>query len=280
MRLGRFERNIDSPLILGVVNLTPDSFSDGGLYSVSLKEALNYAEGLLKDGADILDIGGESTRPGALPVAPDEEWRRLKDFLCEVKNWGVPLSIDTHHSETMEKALNLGAMDILNDIAALQEPGGIALMAQAVQVAIILMHMQGEPATMQQAPRYRHVVQEVEDFLWQRVHRAKKGGIDKNRFILDPGIGFGKSVEHNLSLIKSLPYLKKRLPFPWLIGVSRKSVLGELLNESEPKARFAGSLILELAAISGGVQFIRTHEVKLSCDALTVYQALQAAPSL
>lgn len=280
MRLGRFEKSTNLPLILGIVNLTPDSFSDGGLYSVFLRESLNYAEGLLKDGADILDIGGESTRPGALPVSPYEEWRRLKDFLQEVKNWDVPLSIDTRHSETMEKALDLGAMDILNDIAALQEPGSIAVMGQATQVAIILMHMQGEPKTMQQAPCYVNVIQEVEDFLLQRINTAEKGGIDKSRLILDPGIGFGKTVAHNLSLIKNLPYLKKRLPFPWLIGVSRKSLLGKLLNQSEPKTRFAGSLALELAAISGGVQFIRTHEVKLSRDALTVYQALQAAASL
>ncbi len=280
MRLGRFEKSTNLPLILGIVNLTPDSFSDGGLYSVSLRESLNYAEGLLKDGADILDIGGESTRPGALPVPPYEEWKRLKDFLQEVKNWDVPLSIDTRHSETMEKALNLGAMDILNDITALQEPGSIAVMSQATQVAIILMHMQGEPKTMQQAPCYANVIQEVEDFLLQRINTAEKGGIDKSRLILDPGIGFGKTVAHNLSLIKNLPYLKKRLLFPWLIGVSRKSLLGKLLNQAEPKTRFAGSLALELAAISGGVQFIRTHEVKLSRDALTVYQALQATPSL
>ncbi|EJU75086.1 TPA: dihydropteroate synthase [Neisseria meningitidis] len=271
---GRFEIGLDKPKIMGIVNLTPDSFSDGGAYSQNAQTALAHAERLLKEGADILDIGGESTRPGADYVSPEEEWARVEPVLAEVAGWGVPVSLDTRRTVVMEKALALGGIDIINDVAALTDEGALELLACQADTGICLMHMRGLPETMQINPKYQDVVGEVVRYLKARAAECVAAGIAPQRITLDPGFGFGKTLQHNIALMRHLPELMAETGFPLLIGVSRKRMVGELTGETDAAARVHGSVAAALASVARGAQIVRVHDVKATADALKVWEAL------
>ena len=271
---GRFKIGLDKPKIMGIVNLTPDSLSDGGAYSQNAQTALAHAERLLKEGADILDIGGESTRPGADYVSPEEEWARVEPVLAEVAGWGVPVSLDTRRTVVMEKALALGGIDIINDVAALTDEGAVELLARQTDAGICLMHMQGLPENMQINPKYQDVVGEVARYLKARAAECITAGIAPQRITLDPGFGFGKTLQHNIALMRHLPELMAETGFPLLIGVSRKRMIGELTGEAEAAARVHGSVAAALASVARGAQIVRVHDVKATADALKVWEAL------
>lgn len=273
---GRFEIGLDKPKIMGIVNLTPDSFSDGGAYSQNAQTALAHAERLLKEGADILDIGGESTRLGADYVSPEEEWARVEPVLAEVVGWGVPISLDTRRTVVMEKALALGGIDIINDVAALTDEGAVELLACQADTGICLMHMQGLPENMQINPKYQDVVGEVARYLKTRSETCVAAGIAPQRITLDPGFGFGfgKNLQHNIALMRHLPELMAETGLPLLIGVSRKSTIGELTGETDAAARVHGSVAAALASVARGAQIVRVHDVKATADALKVWEAL------
>ncbi|QEY24440.1 dihydropteroate synthase [Neisseria animalis] len=271
---GRFQIGLERPQIMGIVNITPDSFSDGGTYSQNIQTALQHAEQLLKDGADILDIGGESTRPGAAYVSPEEEWVRVRPILAEVAKWGVPVSLDTRRTEVMAKALESGGADIINDVAALTDVGAVELLARQNDTGICLMHMQGMPETMQDNPHYQDVVGEVAHFLNGRAAVCAAAGIASERLVLDPGFGFGKTLQHNIALMRHLPELMEATGLPLLIGVSRKRMIGELTGEQNAAERVYGSVAAALASVARGAQIIRVHDVKATADALKVWQAL------
>ncbi|MEF1532138.1 dihydropteroate synthase [Neisseria gonorrhoeae] len=273
-RAGRFEIGLDKPKIMGIVNLTPDSLSDGGAYSQNAQTALAHAERLLKEGADILDIGGESTRPGADYVSPEEEWARVEPVLAEVAGWGVPVSLDTRRTVVMEKALALGGIDIINDVAALTDEGALELLACQADTGICLMHMQGLPKNMQINPKYQDVVGEVARYLKARAAECIAAGIAPQRITLDPGFGFGKTLQHNIALMRHLPELMAETGLPLLIGVSRKSMIGELTGEADAAARVHGSVAAALASVARGVQIVRVHDVKATADALKAWEAL------
>ncbi|HGL9683800.1 TPA: dihydropteroate synthase [Neisseria gonorrhoeae] len=273
-RAGRFEIGLDKPKIMGIVNLTPDSFSDGGAYSQNAQTALAHAERLLKEGADILDIGGESTRPGADFVPPEEEWARVEPVLAEAAGWGVPVSLDTRRTVVMEKALALGGIDIINDVAALTDEGAVELLARQADTGICLMHMRGLPETMQDNPKYQDVVGEVARYLKTRSKTCVAAGIAPQRITLDPGFGFGKNLQHNIVLMRHLPELMAETGLPLLIGVSRKSMIGELTGEADAAARVHGSVAAALASVARGAQIVRVHDVKATADALKVWEAL------
>lgn len=271
---GRFEIGLDKPKIMGVVNLTPDSLPDGGVYSQNAQTALAHAEQLLKEGADILDIGGESTRPGAGYVSPEEEWARVESVLAEVAGWGVPVSLDTRRTVIMEKALALGGIDIINDVAALTDEGAVELLACQADTGICLMHMQGVPENMQINPKYQDVVGEVARYLKARAAECIAAGIAPQRIVLDPGFGFGKTLQHNIALMRHLPELMAETGLPLLIGVSRKTMIGELTGETDAAARVHGSVAAALASVARGAQIVRVHDVKATADALKVWEAL------
>lgn len=271
---GRFEIGLDKPKIMGIVNLTPDSLSDGGVYSQNARTALAHAERLLKEGADILDIGGESTRPGADYVPPEEEWARVEPVLAEVAGWGVPVSLDTRHTAVMKKALALGGIDIINDVAALTDEGALELLARQTDTGICLMHMQGLPKTMQINPKYQDVVGEVAQYLKARAAECIAAGIAPQRIVLDPGFCFGKTLQHNITLMRHLPELMAETGYPLLIGVSRKSMIGELTGETDAAARVHGSVAAALAAVARGAKIVRVHDVKATADALKAWEAL------
>lgn len=271
---GRFEIGLDKPKIMGIVNLTPDSLSDGGAYSQNAQTALAHAERLLKEGADILDIGGESTRPGADYVSPEEEWARVEPVLAEVAGWGVPVSLDTRRTVVMEKALALGGIDIINDVAALTDECAVELLARQTDTGICLMHMQGLPKNMQINPKYQDVVGEVTRYLKARAAECIAAGIAPQRITLDPGFGFGKTLQHNIALMRHLPELMAETGLPLLIGVSRKSMIGGLTGETDAAARVHGSVAAALASVARGAQIVRVHDVKATADALKVWEAL------
>ncbi|HGS8416988.1 TPA: dihydropteroate synthase [Neisseria gonorrhoeae] len=273
-RAGRFEIGLDKPKIMGIVNLTPDSFSDGGAYSQNAQTALAHAERLLKEGADILDIGGESTRSGADFVPPEEEWARVEPVLAEAAGWGVPVSLDTRRTVVMEKALALGGIDIINDVAALTDEGAVELLARQADTGICLMHMRGLPETMQDNPKYQDVVGEVARYLKTRSETCVAAGIAPQRITLDPGFGFGKNLQHNIALMRHLPELMAETGLPLLIGVSRKSMIGKLTGEADAAARVHSSVAAALASVARGAQIVRVHDVKATADALKVWEAL------
>lgn len=276
---GRFRLTLDAPKIMGIVNLTPDSFSDGGTYSASLRSALAHAERLLAEGADILDIGGESTRPGAPPVPPETEWARVAPVLAELANWSVPVSLDSRRSTVMRQALERGWADIINDVQALEDPGAAALLAEYADAGICLMHMQGLPATMQHNPQYGDVVAEVAGYLNARAAACEAAGIRHERLLLDPGFGFGKTLAHNLELMRRLPDLAAATGLPLLIGVSRKRMIGEITGQTDAAARVHGSVAAALAAAARGAAVLRVHDVRATADALKVWQALETPPA-
>lgn len=257
---------------MGVLNVTPDSFSDGGRYFDS-QRAIAHAEEMLAQGAAIIDVGGESTRPGAAEVAVAEELRRVLPVIESLASLKAVVSVDTSKPEVIREAVAAGA-SIINDIRALELPGALAA-AAGTNAAICLMHMQGQPATMQAAPRYQHVVTEVQEYLRRRVQACEAVGIASNRLVIDPGIGFGKTLQHNLELLAHLPQLQ-RMQLPVLIGVSRKNMIGAILNQRVSE-RLYGGLALTTAAVLSGARIVRTHDVAATVDAVRVASALRAA---
>ncbi len=259
------------PQIMGIINATPDSFSDGGRY-LETESALDHARRLIDEGADILDIGGESTRPGADPVPVEEELRRTIPLIEAIRGFsGIPISIDTSKPEVMHAAAAAGA-SLINDVWALRRPGALEA-AAATGLPVCLMHMQGEPGGMQQNPRYDDVVAEVADFLLRRAEAAQAAGIPRQSILLDPGFGFGKTLEHNLALFRALPRLKA-LGYPLLVGISRKSMIG-LITGRPVEERLAGSLAFAALAAGQGADVIRVHDVAETRDALAIVQAIR-----
>jgi dihydropteroate synthase len=268
---GRYRLALDRPLVMGIVNATPDSFSGDGRAVASA--AVDHARRLLDEGADILDVGGESTRPGATDVAEDEELRRVMPVLERLADAGRPLSIDTRKPGVMGRAIAAGAA-MINDVNALRAPGALAVAAKC-DAAVCLMHMQGEPATMQRAPAYADVVAEVSTFLAERAEACRDAGIARERIVLDPGFGFGKTLEHNLALVASLERIVA-LGYPVLVGLSRKGSIGALTGRSLD-ARVHGSVAAALAAVARGASIVRVHDVGATVDALAVWNAVAAA---
>ncbi|MEX2200723.1 MAG: dihydropteroate synthase [Dongiaceae bacterium] len=257
---------------MGILNVTPDSFSDGGRY-FDLPDALAQAARMVEEGAAIIDIGGESTRPGAAPVGIDEELRRVIPVVERLAAaLPVPVSIDTHKPAVMRAALEAGAT-MVNDIRALDEAGAIEAVA-ATDAAVCLMHMQGEPRTMQAAPRYADVLAEVRDFLRERVARCVAAGIGRTRLVVDPGFGFGKSLEHNLELLRRLGEIADD-GIPVLAGLSRKSLIGALTGRTGGD-RLAGSVVLASLAVRNGARIVRAHDVGPTVDALRIVDAAGA----
>ena len=271
LQCGRFRLTLDRPLIMGVINVTPDSFSDGGLY-LSTAAAVAHARQLIAEGADLLDVGGESTRPGAAPVTLEEERRRVLPVLEALAGAGVPLSVDTQKPELMRAAVAAGAA-MVNDVNGFQAPGALAAVADS-NCAICIMHKQGDPQTMQQAPQYADVVAEVRGYLQQRIAAAERAGIARDRIVVDPGFGFGKALDHNLELLRRLDSIAA-LQVPVLAGLSRKSMIGRLTGR-DAGDRVAGSVAAALLAVQRGAAIVRVHDVAATRDALAVWQAVSA----
>ena len=266
----RFRIELARPLVMGIVNVTPDSFSDGGQHA-DTRAALAHCERLLAEGADMLDIGGESTRPGAEPVGLALELARVLPVLEGALKLGCPVSVDTFKPEVMNQALALGA-DIVNDINALRARGAAEVVAAHASCGVCLMHMRGAPLTMQQRPEYGDVLAEVLDFLRERSEALQALGVADERIVLDPGIGFGKSVEHNIELLRRQRELLA-LGRPLLVGWSRKSTLGAITGRAAPQERVAASLAAALAAVESGASIVRVHDVAATVDVLKVWRA-------
>lgn len=263
--------NLSHPQVMGVVNVTPDSFADGGRF-IDPKVAIRHALNLVKAGAAIIDIGGESTRPGAFVVSITEEIRRVVPVIAALaQELPVPISIDTSKPEVMTAAVAAGA-GFINDVNALRTPGALQAASDA-RVPVCLMHMQGLPATMQQQPQYGDVVAEVMAFLKARVDTCEACGITRNRIVIDPGFGFGKTLQHNIILFQHLPYLQQ-LQLPVMVGLSRKSMIGMLLQGRPVEGRLAGSLAAALLAAQAGAVLLRVHDVKETVDMLKIMEAL------
>jgi dihydropteroate synthase len=261
------------PILMGVLNVTPDSFSDGGDF-LSPERAVARAATMLDEGAQIIDVGGESTRPGSDPVSPEEEARRvvpvIREILAELPD--AIVSVDTYRSGTAEAALEAGAR-IVNDVTALRGDPRLVDVVAGARCPVILMHMLGEPKTMQRAPRYGDVVREVRDFLAGRAGRAVAAGVEEVNIILDPGIGFGKTLEHNLALLNNLDSIVE-LGFPVLVGASRKSFIGKITGVEEARERVPGTVAANVIAYERGATFFRVHDVRANREALAVARAI------
>ncbi|MFZ9649410.1 MAG: dihydropteroate synthase [Fluviibacter sp.] len=264
------------PLVMGIVNVTPDSFSGDGL-GCEVDAAFDQAVAMVRAGADLVDIGAESTRPGAAVVNAEEELGRLTPLLERLVKEGIPVSVDTYKSEVMAEAIRLGA-GLINDISAPADAGADRVLAPHESVSVCLMHMQGSPQTMQHSPVYEDVVTEVNAFLYQAVARATAAGIERKRLILDPGFGFGKTFAHNQILFRALPKCVA-LGFPVLVGVSRKSMIGQITDKSVDQ-RAAGSVAAALLAAQAGAAIVRVHDVAQTVDALKVLRALDPQTDL
>ncbi len=261
--------NIELPQVMGILNVTPDSFSDGGKFS-RIDFALAQVEKMIADGAVIIDIGGESTRPGAKDVSEKDELERVIPVLKAIKKrFDTIVSIDTSKAVVMSEAITHGA-GIINDVRALQNDDCLKVLAQDQSVAICLMHMQGLPRTMQQAPQYNDLIKDIIQFFQQRISACTESGIKKSRLILDPGFGFGKSLEQNYNLLANMSKFQS-LDLPLLAGLSRKSMIGNLLNR-EVNERLAGSLATAVIAAQQGAKIIRVHDVKETVDTLKILQ--------
>jgi dihydropteroate synthase len=266
LQCGRFRLDLASPVVMGVINVTPDSFSDGGRF-FDLPAALARAQEVVADGAAIVDVGGESTRPGAVPVDEEEELRRVIPLIERLAaSLAVPVSIDTRKPGVMRRAIAAGAA-LVNDVSALSAPGALAAVAES-GAAACLMHMKGEPPTMQDAPHYDDVVGEVRAFLKARVAACERAGIPRARLVVNPGFGFGKALEHNLALLAGLPAIAAD-GLPVLAGLSRKRMIGALTGRAEGD-RLAGSLAAAVVAAINGARIIRAHDVRATVDALAV----------
>ena len=264
------------PVIVGVLNVTPDSFSDGGNY-LDPERAAARAATMLNEGAQIIDVGGESTRPGSDPVTPEEEARRVVPVIEQIlaERPGAVVSVDTYRSGTAEAALRAGAR-VINDVTALRWDPRLADVVAEARCPVILMHMLGEPRTMQCDPRYGDVVREVREFLARRAESAVAAGVEDDNIILDPGIGFGKTLEHNLALLNHLDSIVE-LGFPVLVGVSRKSFIGELTGVENPRKRLFGTVAGNVLAYERGATLFRVHDVRANREALKVARAVLRA---
>ena len=272
---GRILR-LDRPQVMGIVNVTPDSFSDGGAHDTT-DAAVAHALRLVEEGADVLDIGGESTRPGAAEVEVEEELRRVVPVIERLAaQVAVPISIDTSKPEVMRAAVQAGA-GMINDVCGLRREGALDA-AAALGVPVVLMHMQGEPRSMQAAPQYDDVVGEVHRFLAERIFAAEMAGIPKQRIVVDPGFGFGKDTAHNLQLLAQFERFAE-LGVPVLAGLSRKRSIGELTGRDVPADRVAGSVAAHLIAAQRGAAIVRVHDVAATVDALKVWNAVAAVPT-
>ena len=269
----RFDIDLQRPRIMGIVNVTPDSFSDGGRHS-SASAALAHAEQLLREGADILDIGGESTRPGAPAVSLEEELARVLPVVQGALAWGVPISVDTYKAEVMQAALDAGA-DIVNDVWALRQNGALAVVAQHPRCGVCLMHMHRDPQTMQVAPMQGDVIEPVKAFLCERAQAVRDAGVADSRIVLDPGIGFGKTVEQNFELLSRQSALLD-MGLPILAGWSRKSSLGAVTGQSVAADRVAASVTAAVLALERGARVLRVHDVAPTVQAAAVWRAALA----
>jgi dihydropteroate synthase len=274
-RCGRFLFDFTKrqyPIVMGILNATPDSFSDGGMFRTS-QDAIAQAERMIANGVDLIDIGGESTRPGAEPVALQEELDRVLPVIEALKNCGVALSIDTYKAETMRQALHAG-VDCVNDVWALRQEGAVNAVLENSNCGIVLMHMQRDPLTMQFDPEYQDVIAEVSLFLQERAQALIAAGVNANRIAIDPGFGFGKSLEHNLNMLKNFAAFSS-LGFPVLAGISRKSMLGKLTGK-DTNERIAPSVAAAIMAADRGARIVRVHDVPETVDAFKLWGAIQA----
>ncbi len=265
------------PVVVGILNVTPDSFSDGGDY-VDPEAAAEHAAAMLDDGAGIIDVGGESTRPGADPVSPEEEARRVVPVIERIvaARPGAVISVDTYRSSTAAAALEAGA-GIVNDVTALRGDPRMAAVVAEVGCPVVLMHMQGEPKTMQSEPRYADVVREVGDFLRSRAEHAVEAGVRRENVVVDPGIGFGKTVDHNLALLRNLKSVVD-LGFAVLVGASRKRFIGSITGVEEAAERVFGTVATTVLAYERGATLFRVHDVRANCEALAVAEAVVSTP--
>ncbi len=268
LRCGKYNLRLDRPLVMGIVNITPDSFSDGGRF-LAREQAIAHARRLIADGADLIDLGGESTRPGAPSAALDEELERVIPVLEALVGDGVPISIDTQKPEVMRAAIRAGA-SMINDVNALQAEGAVEVCTDS-EAALCLMHKQGTPQTMQAAPRYDDVLAEVGTFLQARARACENAGISRDRIVIDPGFGFGKTVEHNFTLLRELKALTQ-LGYPLMAGYSRKTSLGTVTGRPVNE-RLAASLAAALIAAQNGAAILRVHDVRETVDVLKVLSA-------
>ncbi|WP_353202443.1 dihydropteroate synthase [Polynucleobacter sp.] len=259
------------PLVMGILNATPDSFSDGGMFR-TVADAIAQAELMVKSGVDLIDIGGESTRPGAKPVSLQEELDRVLPVIEALKGYGIPLSIDTYKAETMRQALRSG-VDCVNDIWALRQDDAVAAVLESKDCGIVLMHMQRDPLTMQFDPEYQDVIAEVSQFLDERTKLLIQNGISTDRIAIDPGFGFGKSFEHNINMLSHFESFTT-LGYPLLAGISRKSMLGKITGK-DTHERMAPSVAAAIMAADRGAQIVRVHDVAETVDALKLWEALQ-----
>jgi dihydropteroate synthase len=271
-RAGRFTLDLTTPKVMAIINLTPDSFSGDGVGG-DVHQALAKAEAAIEAGAAILDFGAESTRPGAPPVPADVEWDRLEPVLRAVRDWPVAISVDTRKPEVMARAVDVG-VDILNDVSGFRSPEAIAVAARSL-CGLCVMHMQGEPQTMQIAPHYDDVVAEVRTFLRTQTEALIQKGVARERIVWDPGFGFGKTLDHNLTLFRALPLFAAEQPV--LVGVSRKRMIQALTAQEDPQARVFGSLAAALKAVALGASVVRVHDVVATVDALRVWLALSSS---
>ncbi len=269
LRCGNYRLVLDRPLVMGIVNLTPDSFSGDGLVN-DVDRAIRHARAQWEAGADILDVGAESTRPGIAPTSEAEELRRLLPVLAEVTRWGIPVSVDTYKPAVMKASIEAGAA-MINDIAGLSQPGALEAVAGS-DCGICVMHMQGEPAGMQRAPVYADVVAEVSAFLASVVERCRVAGVADDRLVLDPGFGFGKTLAHNTALFHALDDMTRQ-DLPVLVGVSRKTMLGEIVGRPVGE-RMPASIAAAMLAAQKGAKIVRVHDVAATCDALKILAAL------
>jgi dihydropteroate synthase len=273
LRCGSHTFDLSQPRVMGILNVTPDSFSDGG-HHAGLEQALRRARAMVAEGADLIDVGGESTRPGARPVSVQEELDRVIPVIeALAPDLPVPMSIDTSKPEVMRAAVAAGA-GLINDVTALRRPGALAV-AAGLGVPVCLMHMQGEPGTMQRDPAYGDVVAEVREFLAARLAACVAAGIPRERLLVDPGFGFGKTLAHNLALLRGLPRLAA-LGVPVLVGLSRKSMIGALLGDAPVGDRVHGSVAAAVLAAERGAAIVRVHDVGATVQALRVLAAVGA----
>ena len=272
-RCGRFLFDLSKrqrPIVMGILNATPDSFSDGGQFR-TVQDALAQAELMIKSGVDLIDIGGESTRPGAEPVSLQEELDRVLPVIEGLKDCGVPLSIDTYKAETMRQSLKAG-VDCVNDIWALRQSGAVEAVLESPNCGIVLMHMQRDPLTMQFNPEYKDVVAEVMQFLKERADLLITQGVEQSRIAIDPGFGFGKSLEHNLKMLADFQSFSE-LRYPVLAGMSRKSMIGKITGK-DTNERVAPSIAAAIMAAERGAMIVRVHDVPETVDALKLWEAV------
>lgn len=270
---GRFEFQLKRPILMGIVNVTPDSFSDGGQHART-ESAIRHAHNLIQEGADIVDIGGESTRPGALPVSVQDELARITPVIKALLHTGVALSVDTCKPEVMQAVLDMGA-DIINDVTGMRDPAAQRLVARHGHCGVCVMHMQGEPGTMQKAPHYNDVARDIKAELLGRAHVLQAQGVQVERISLDPGFGFGKTIEQNYVLLANLNLIAEA-GYPLVLGVSRKSMIGAVTGQSVEQ-RLTGSITAALAGVIRGARVLRVHDVRETRDALAVWHAVQDA---